>query len=132
VAALHTAVVVPSRVRVDDLPLVVPGWPPGLDGLRVAVLADLHVGAPWVGLPAARRLVDRVAAARPDLVLLLGDHLADVHLGTRLDPEPGGGAPGGRRDTAPGPARVRRRRPAGPGGVGAAGARRPAVGRRRR
>jgi len=79
----------------------VPGWPADLDGLRVAVLADLHVGAPWVGLPAARALVERVAAARPDLVLLLGDHLADVHLGRRLDPEPVAAALSGLRHVAP-------------------------------
>ena len=35
-----------------------------------------------------REVVRRVIAARPDLVLLLGDHLADVWLGTSLDPEP--------------------------------------------
>ncbi len=100
-AALHTAVLVPSRVRVDDLPLSVPGWPAGLDGLRVAVLADLHVGAPWVGLRAVRALVQRVAAASPDLVLLLGDHLADVLLGRPVDPEPVATALSGLRQVAP-------------------------------
>ena len=91
-AALHTGVVVPRRLVVRDVPLAVPGWPRALDGLRVAVVADVHAGAPWVGLGRVREVVRRVIDARPDLVLLLGDHLADVRLGTRLPPGPVAGA----------------------------------------
>jgi len=86
---------------VRDVPLATPGWPAALDGLRVAVVADVHAGAPWVGLARVRELVRRVADARPDLVLLLGDHLADVHLGSRLDPEPVAQALAPLRDLAP-------------------------------
>lgn len=91
----------PRRLRVPDVPLAVPGWPAALDGLRVAVVADVHVGAPWVGLDRVRDVVRRVVAARPDLVLLLGDHFADVHLGTRLDPEPVAAALAGLRAAGP-------------------------------
>jgi len=59
-----------------------------LDGLRVALVSDVHAGSPWVGLDRLRTVVQRVVDARPDLVLLLGDSLADVALGTRLDPGP--------------------------------------------
>lgn len=92
---------VPRRLRVHDVPLALPGWPAALDGLRVAVVADVHAGAPWVGLDRVRALAGRVAAARPDLVLLLGDHLADVLLGTRLPPGPVAQALSGLRDVAP-------------------------------
>lgn len=70
------------------MPLAVPGWPHDLDGLRIAVVGDVHAGTPWVDLDRVREVVRRVVAVRPDLVLLLGDHLADVPFGTRLDPEP--------------------------------------------
>ncbi|HEU0100857.1 MAG TPA: metallophosphoesterase [Mycobacteriales bacterium] len=83
-----TGAVVPRLLRVHDVPLALPGWPPSLDGLRVAVVTDLHAGAPWVGLDRVRLLVRRVLAAEPDLVLLLGDHVADVLLGRPLAPEP--------------------------------------------
>ena len=92
---------VPRLLRVHDVPLAVPGWPPALDGLRVALVADVHAGAPWVGLDRVRTVVRRVVAARPDLVLLLGDSLADVYLGTRLDPEPVAEALSGLRLAAP-------------------------------
>ncbi len=84
-----------------DVPLAVPGWPQALDGLRVAVVADVHAGAPWVGLGRVREIVARVVDAGPDLVLLLGDHLADVHLGRRLDPAPGADARAGLTEAAP-------------------------------
>ncbi|WP_415033055.1 metallophosphoesterase [Azonexus sp.] len=43
--------------------------------LTIAVASDLHVGAPHVGREALRRLVDRVNAAQPDLILLPGDFI---------------------------------------------------------
>ena len=41
--------------------------------LRVAVLADLHVGSPFNGIEKLREIVDRTNAARPDVVCILGD-----------------------------------------------------------
>ena len=92
---------VPRLLRVHDVPLAVPGWPHELDGLRIAVVGDVHAGAPWVDLDRVREVVRRVVAVRPDLVLLLGDHLADVPFGTRLDPEPVAQALAGLRAAAP-------------------------------
>ena len=87
-AAVRATVLTPRLLRVHDVPLALPGWPASLDGLRVAVVGDLHAGSPWVDLARVQVVVDRVVAARPDLVLLLGDHLADVVGGRHLDPEP--------------------------------------------
>jgi predicted MPP superfamily phosphohydrolase len=100
-ALADAAVWTPRRLRVPDVPLPVPGWPAELDGLRVAVLGDLHAGAPWVDLPRVHAVVDAVVAARPDLVLLVGDLLADVWCGTRLEPEPVAEALAGLRAGAP-------------------------------
>lgn len=84
----YAAVLTPRRLTLPDVPLTVPGWPPALDGLRIAVVGDVHAGAPWVGLNRVRDMVARVVAAKPDLIVLLGDHVADVRGGTHLDPEP--------------------------------------------
>jgi len=83
---LHAGVLTPRRFRLYDEPLAVPGWPGSLDGLRVAIVGDLHAGAPWVDLARVEAVVREVVDARPDLILLLGDHLADVHLGRSVDP----------------------------------------------
>lgn len=85
---LDAAVLAPRRFRLYDQPLQVPGWPTELAGLRVALVADVHAGAPWVDLARVRAVVDAVVAAAPDLILLLGDHVADVSFGTHLEPGP--------------------------------------------
>src|SRR3954463_12715040 len=87
-ALLDAAVLAPRRFRLFDVPIAVPGWPPSLDGLRVALVGDVHAGAPWVDLARVRTVVSAVVDAQPDLVLLLGDHVADVTFGTHLEPGP--------------------------------------------
>ena len=94
-------VVTPRRLRVHDVPLAVPGWPAELDGLRVAVVGDVHAGSPWFGLERVRSIVQRVADARPDLVLLLGDYMVDVTFGVHHEPKDVAEALAGLKDVAP-------------------------------
>jgi uncharacterized protein len=62
-------------------------WPPALDGLRVALVSDLHTGAPHVDAERVESLVAAVNAQRPDLVLLLGDYIdPEVRFGSRVAP----------------------------------------------
>lgn len=79
----------PARVVVRELPLRIPRWRPEHRGLRIAVIADLHVGAPHVGLDKLRRVVGETNARRPDLVLVLGDLVIHGVVGGRfVAPEP--------------------------------------------
>ncbi|HXZ84004.1 MAG TPA: metallophosphoesterase [Myxococcota bacterium] len=79
----------PASLRVRTSRLALPGWPAACDGLRVAVLSDLHVGSPFNGLAHLSRVVARTGRARPDLILLAGDFLiSDVKGGTFVAPEP--------------------------------------------
>ncbi|MFV0490579.1 MAG: metallophosphoesterase [Pseudorhodobacter sp.] len=50
------------------------GWTGG--SLRIVALADLHLGEPYIGLARLKRIVGRVNALAPDLVLYLGDYTA--------------------------------------------------------
>lgn len=64
-------------------------WPPDRAPLRVAVVGDLHVGAPHIDLAKVDEIVDRVNALRPDLVVLLGDYVIHrVTFGSFVAPEP--------------------------------------------
>jgi uncharacterized protein len=78
----------PRSGRVRELELDLGArWPSGLDGLRVALVSDLHAGAPHVGAERVARLVAAVNARRPDLVLLLGDYIdPEVRFGSRVAP----------------------------------------------
>lgn len=64
----------PFRMRVTRYQLTPPGWPEGLH-VKLAVLADLHVIEPWMGLSRLSQIVARTNALNPDAVLLLGDYV---------------------------------------------------------
>lgn len=74
----------PRLLRVRRRELAVPNWSEGLDGLRVAVLADLHAGAPPVDQRRLHEIVAKVNAQAPEVVVILGDFLA--HHGPFADP----------------------------------------------
>jgi predicted MPP superfamily phosphohydrolase len=82
--ALYQAQRVPDVTRVE---LSLPRLAPELDGLRVAILADLHISRfydrPWV-----EEVVRRTNELNPDIVLIPGD-LVDGEVGLReRDVEP--------------------------------------------
>ena len=58
--------------EVREQHVVLPQLPSKLDGLRVAVLADIHA-SPVNNAKYVQTLVDRTNAAQPDLILLPGD-----------------------------------------------------------
>lgn len=58
--------------QVREHAIVLPQLPPALDGLRVAVLADIHA-SPVNNARYVQTIVERTNAARPDLIVLPGD-----------------------------------------------------------
>ncbi len=61
-------------------------WPKELDGLKVALISDIHAGSPYVGKSRIKLLVDRVNAAKPDVIVLLGDYVIQTVVGGRFMP----------------------------------------------
>ena len=60
-------------VRLREVRVPTGRLPPALDGLRVAHLSDLHVGAPGLNARALRRGAELVRRAAPDLICVTGD-----------------------------------------------------------
>jgi predicted MPP superfamily phosphohydrolase len=61
----------PRRVQLVRQEAAVPALPPGLAGLRIVHLSDIHL---YDGLhPAARRAIDLVREADPDITVITGD-----------------------------------------------------------
>jgi hypothetical protein len=78
----------PQRLVMREVRLTLPHWPAEQDGLRVALLSDLHVGSPYWTLERLEELVAATNREQPDLVLLAGDYLINgVRFGTWVDPE---------------------------------------------
>jgi predicted MPP superfamily phosphohydrolase len=66
----------PRPARITPVDVSVPGLPPQLDGLRIAVLSDHHIG-PLMTPQRARKRLESLADAEPDLVVSLGDITED-------------------------------------------------------
>ncbi len=54
--------------------------------LKIAVLGDLHIGSPHVGLDKLQKIVDRTNAENPQLIVLLGDYVIGGPRGGRGEP----------------------------------------------
>jgi uncharacterized protein len=86
----------PASITVRRVSLGVPKWHAEHRDLKIALLTDLHVGSPHMGLAKLRRVVEHTNDERPDVVLLLGDYVIgegrdhkDVVVGgTFVEPEP--------------------------------------------
>ncbi|MGB8509613.1 MAG: metallophosphoesterase [Pyrinomonadaceae bacterium] len=63
----------PDSITVRNVSLRIPAWHAEHGGMRIAVLTDLHVGAPHMSVEKLRRVVERTNGEQPELVLLLGD-----------------------------------------------------------
>lgn len=67
----------PRRLRAARYEIESPHWPAARSPLRLAVLGDLHAAWPHVSEGRLARIVARLLAEAPDLVLLPGDFLAN-------------------------------------------------------
>ncbi len=95
---LWAFVIEPNRLVVREVALSLPAWPPALDGVRVALISDVHAGAPFIDDDKLADVVKETNAAKPDLVLLLGDYVVGNEPGARfVEPEPIARALGGLR-----------------------------------
>jgi uncharacterized protein len=70
------------RLRVQRYALTPPGWPDDLS-LRIAAIADIHIGEPYMPLSRVAEIVAETNALAPDLVVLLGDYVAGHRFTTR-------------------------------------------------
>jgi predicted MPP superfamily phosphohydrolase len=88
----------PRRLAVTRYRLRPQGWPAGLS-LRIAALADLHVGEPYMGLDRIAEIVAATNALAPDLVVLLGDYAPSSRhfISRHIAPEAMGGVLAGLR-----------------------------------
>lgn len=66
-----------SDPRMPEIPLKYNNLPPGLEGLRILHISDVHVGF-FIGFDELERIIELSSAQRPDLVLITGDFSDDA------------------------------------------------------
>jgi predicted MPP superfamily phosphohydrolase len=73
--ALWAFAIEPNRLIVHEETIAMAQWPAGLNGLRIAAIADIHAGSPFIDADKLRLLVERTNLTRPDVIVLLGDYM---------------------------------------------------------
>ncbi len=78
----------PNLLIIRNYELNIPNWPNTLNGMKVAVITDLHVGSPFIGLKKVNQIVNMTNGEQPDLTLLLGDFVAHGKSHNAAEPRP--------------------------------------------
>ena len=66
----------PSRLVVTREEIRIKDWDPAFDGLRIALISDIHGGSNGASAENIRRVVETANAESPDVIVLLGDYVA--------------------------------------------------------
>lgn len=77
----------PGRIRVSEPAMALSGIPSSWPTLKIAVLSDLHIGAPHIDIAKLEEIVETVNGRKPDIILLLGDFMPDVYFSKQIPPE---------------------------------------------
>ena len=78
----------PNQLVVNQHTIQIGNWPNELGNLRVALIADIHTGAPFIDDEKLRRIVELTNQQQPDLVIMLGDFMSqNTWHGHRVAPE---------------------------------------------
>lgn len=78
----------PARLVVHSETVKLDALPASLSGLHVALLSDVHAGAPFIDEAKLAQIVETTNQAKPDLILLLGDYIVGEEIGaTVMEPE---------------------------------------------
>ena len=66
----------PGRLVVRQETIQLDNWPTELNGLKVAVLSDIHVDNWFVTERKVRQIVERTNQLQPDVIVILGDYMS--------------------------------------------------------
>jgi predicted MPP superfamily phosphohydrolase len=65
----------PNRLVTRQQAIHLQNWPPALNGLRVAVISDIHADDWFVDNRKLRSIVERTNQLQPELIVILGDYM---------------------------------------------------------
>jgi uncharacterized protein len=74
--AIWSLLIEPNRLIVHEETIQIDNWPDELTGLRIALIADVHTGEPFINDQKLQQIVSTTNALNPDLIVLLGDYMS--------------------------------------------------------
>jgi len=78
----------PNRLVVNQQAIQLESCPAALDGVRIAVISDIHAGSPFIDENKLQRIVATVNQQQPELIVILGDFVVRTTWhGKHMEPE---------------------------------------------
>jgi predicted MPP superfamily phosphohydrolase len=78
----------PNRLIVHEETIAIDNWPRELDGLRIAVISDIHAGGSFIDDKKLHSIVDKTNQLHPELIVILGDYMSsNGRTSRRIEPE---------------------------------------------
>ncbi len=78
----------PNRLVVTEKELRIKGWDRAFDGLKIALISDIHGGSNGSSADQIRRVVATTNALEPDVIVLLGDYVSQAHTDQAIENRP--------------------------------------------
>jgi len=78
----------PNRLIVREQTIEIDNWPRALDGLKIAVISDIHTGGSFINDKKLHQIVERTNQLHPELIVILGDYMSsNGWTSRRVEPE---------------------------------------------
>lgn len=74
---IYSYYIEPFRLVINEHRIAIPGWSKTFEGLKIVAISDIHGGSNGVPEEQIRRVVEAVNAQNADLVVILGDFVAN-------------------------------------------------------
>ena len=86
--AFYGFLIEPARLVTKQQTIRIDNWPSELDGLRIAVLSDIHADDWFVDQKKLRSIVERTNQLEPEVIVILGDYMvSNGYVKRRVEPE---------------------------------------------
>lgn len=74
----------PDKIIVHKVTLKLNNWDKKHDNLKIAIISDIHFGAPFINTEKLEKIVELSNKERPDLILLPGDFVSNGVIGEKF------------------------------------------------
>jgi uncharacterized protein len=83
VLIIYAGWIEPDRLVIHKETISVRHWDTSLDGFKIVAISDIHGGSDFINTEKIKEIVELANAQNPDLIVLLGDFVSQVHDGSK-------------------------------------------------
>lgn len=73
ILAFDTFYIEPNILLTNTKKLYIPNWHKDLNGFKIALVTDIHLGTKYVDMKKLKRIVKNINSQKPDIIIICGD-----------------------------------------------------------